>query len=212
MNLLEQAASAWKTILEYRYFFTYGYKKNLYSINLIFSSEDFPHLAGFQYMKDISLPNYTPAKIADRILEGKITFEQIQAAAQYENMIKPRLEALINLKSSLDNEFKLFSFMPNLYPFRTNIKADYIISSHFNIDSFIFIIQATPDGKSKCDFLCCSTFEKGERDYETNQRSRTLLKKERLHMPTNILTTLFDRLSAQQSNSTSSSTDKEGIQ
>ena len=48
------------------------YKKQLYPINLTFSLEDYPHLAGFQYMKDISLPNYSSAKIADRILEGKI--------------------------------------------------------------------------------------------------------------------------------------------
>ena len=27
--------------------FTYGYKNQLYPINLTFSSEDYPHLAGF---------------------------------------------------------------------------------------------------------------------------------------------------------------------
>ena len=89
-------------LTEYRYQFVYGYKKTLYPINLTFSNEDYPHLAGFQYTKDISLPNYSSAKIAERILEGKITFEQIQKAAQYEEMIKPRLEALIRLKHSLD--------------------------------------------------------------------------------------------------------------
>lgn len=72
MDLLQQSAQAWKEITEYRYLFTYGYKKQLYPINLTFSLEDYPHLAGFQYMKDISLPNYSSAKIADRILEGKI--------------------------------------------------------------------------------------------------------------------------------------------
>lgn len=69
MDLLQQSAMAWKNITEYRYLFTYGYKKQLYPINLTFSLEDYPHLAGFQYMKDISLPNYSSAKITDRILE-----------------------------------------------------------------------------------------------------------------------------------------------
>ena len=55
MDLLQQSAQAWKEITEYRYLFTYGYKKHLYPINLTFSLEDYPHLAGFQYMKDISL-------------------------------------------------------------------------------------------------------------------------------------------------------------
>ena len=72
MDLLQQSAQACKEITEHRYLFTYGYKKQLYPINLTFSLEDYPHLAGFQYMKDLSLPNYSSAKIADRILEGKI--------------------------------------------------------------------------------------------------------------------------------------------
>ena len=131
MNLLHQSAKAWKEIIEYRYLFTYGYKKQLYLINLTFSLEDYPHLAGFQYMKDISLPNYSSSKIVDRILEGKILFETVQKATQYDKMIKPRLEALIHLKESLDNEFNLYSYMPKMYPFITNIKADYLISSHF---------------------------------------------------------------------------------
>ena len=144
MNILQQSAFAWKELTEYRYQLVYGYKKTLYPINLTFSYEDYPHLAGFQYLKDISLPNYTSAKIVERILEGKIIFEQIQKAAQYEEKIKPRLEALIHLKNSLDNDFNLYSFMPRMYPFITNIKADYLIASHIAIYSYVFIIHTTP--------------------------------------------------------------------
>ena len=36
MDLLQQAAKAWKEITEYRYLFTYGYKKQLYPIKIIF--------------------------------------------------------------------------------------------------------------------------------------------------------------------------------
>lgn len=199
MDILQQSALAWKELTEYRYQFVYGYKKTLYPINLTFSFEDYPHLASFQYLKDISLPNYTSAKIVDRILEGKIAFEQIQKAAQYEEMVKPRLEALIHLKNSLDNDFNLYSFMPRMYPFITNIKADYLIASHIVIDSYVFIIHTTPNGDAKCDFLCCSAFTKGERDYETNQRKRALLKKECIHIPTNTTTILLDKLNNQSS-------------
>ena len=198
MNLLKQSALAWKEITEYRYLFTYGYKHKLYPINLTFSLEDYPHLAGFQYMKDISLPNYTSARTVNRILEDKIIFAKIQKAAKYGEMIKPRLEAIIHLKNSLDNEFTIYSYMPRMYPFFTSIKADYLISSHIGIDSFVFIIQASQQGESKCDFLCCSTFRKGGRDYEINQRSRTLMKKERIHIPTNTSVILFDRPTLQK--------------
>lgn len=199
MDILKQSALTWKELTEYRYQFIYGYKKTLYPITLTFSNEDYPHLAGFQYMKDISLPNYSSAKIADRILEGKITFEQIQKEAQYEEMIKPRLEALVHLKNSLDNDFNLYSFMSRMYPFITNIKADYLITSHLVIDSYVFIIHTTPKGDAKCDFLCCSAFAKGDRDYETNQRKRALLKKERIHIASNTTTVLLNKLNTESS-------------
>lgn len=197
MGLFQQSAQAWKGITKYRYLFMYGYKNQLYPINLTFSLEDYPHLAGFQYMKDILLPNCSSAKIADRILEGKIPFKKVQKAALYDEMTKPRLEALVCLKESLDNEFNLYSYMPRKYPFITSIKADYLISSHFSVDNFIFIIKVNVQGESKCDFLCCSIFEKGDRDYESNQRSRTLMKQERIHILSNTTDILLDRLSVQ---------------
>lgn len=203
MNLLIQSAQAWKRLTEYRYSIIYGYKKQLYTINLTFAPKDYPHLAGFQYMKDISLPNYSPPRIIDRILENKIPFERIKKAAKYDEMILPRLEALTHIKNSLDSDFTLYSYLPRMYPFVTSMKADYLISSHSEISSFVFIIQATPQGNSKCDFVCCSAFEKGDRDYETNQRSRSLLKKERIHIPSGHSTILLDRLSNQTAKTTS---------
>ena len=80
-------------------------------------------------MKDISIPNYTSAKIIVRILEGKIDFEQIRKAAQYEEMVKPQLEALIHLKNSLDNDFNLYSFMSQMYPSGMNFLDR--LSGHF---------------------------------------------------------------------------------
>lgn len=80
-TLNKDLASAGSFILSQRNI-TYGYKKKLYPLNLTFSPEDYPHLAGFQYMKDISLPNYTSTKIVDRILDGKITFSKIQESDQ----------------------------------------------------------------------------------------------------------------------------------
>lgn len=107
-----------------------------------------------------------------------------------------------NRWDTLDNDFNLYSFMPWMYPFITNIKADYLIASHIVIDSYVFIIHTTPNGDAKCDFLCCSAFTKGERDYETNQRKRALLKKECIHIPTNTTTILLDKLNNQSSQGT----------
>ena len=40
-DLLVLAASAWTELMEYRYCFTYGYRKQLYEICLSFSVQDF---------------------------------------------------------------------------------------------------------------------------------------------------------------------------
>ena len=84
--------------------------------------------------------------------------------------------------------------MPQFYPFVTKIKADYLISSRIEPTAFVFIIRESPYGNAVCDFLCCSTFEESGRDYRANQRSRTLLKKERVHIETQDTVVLYDRL------------------
>lgn len=167
-DIFYRAASVWNELTKYYYLFTYGYKHKLYEINLTFSPEDFPHLAGFQYLKDISLPRYNPEKTVSRILDGTIKLEQIQNSAKYEEMIVPRLKALVRMKDALDNDFILFSYMPGMYPFYTQIKADYLISYHSVFTNFKFIVQANTDGTAKSDYLCCSAFMQGDRDDETN--------------------------------------------
>ena len=51
--------------------------------------------------------------------------------------------------------------------------------------------------------LCCSAFEQGNRNYQANQRPRSLMKKERLHIPSNTSTILLDKLSTQQKDTNS---------
>ena len=121
MDLLQQSAQAWKEITEYRYLFTYGYKKQLYPITLTFSLEDYPHLAGFQYMKDISLPNYSSAKIADRILEGKIQWANAKKIAIRLHFLKSYSFAIDNIELLLVLIIRIilstYKFFPSSYAF-----------------------------------------------------------------------------------------------
>lgn len=197
-NILYRAASVWKKLTEYRYVLTYGYKKDLYPINLTFSMGDFHHLAGFQYLRDISLPKAYYRKTVEMILTQKIKYEQVIKGVYYEEKVKPRLEALARFEEILNNEFLFFTYRADMYPFYTNITADYLISSHLGDISYVFIIKDTASAEMKCDYLCCSTFTKDKRDYEINQQRRTLLKKERVHIPTNTTTILYDKLGSSE--------------
>ncbi len=197
-DIFIEAAHTWNELTSYQYNITYGYKATLRKVNITFSPRHFPHLAGFQYLKDITLPQYPAKQIVTKILEGKIKYTSIIKSMYFEELVKPRLEALILLKNILDNDFSLFSYTPQLYPFRTSIKADFLISSYINSVNFIFIIKSTEVIQQRQNYLCCSAFTKGDRDYEANQRKRTLLKKERIHLPTNTSVVLFDKLNVNQ--------------
>ena len=194
-DLLYEAALVWKDLMQFYYILTYGYKKHLYTINLFFPPEKFPHLAGFHYLKDINLPRFNPSKTLDMILKRKINYSQIQKSSQFERSIKPRLEAIVRLKQTLEQDFTLYSYLPRYYSFHTQIQADYLISSAASPVDFVFIIKSnSSDDLSFCDFVCCSAFTQNTRDYRENQRARTLLKKERIHIFTKESVTLFDRL------------------
>lgn len=110
-DILYRAAEVWKELTEYHYVFTYGYKGELHEIKLTFSPEDFPHLAGVHYLKDIALPRYSPRKTVDMILSGKITYDKVKKGALYQEYVKPRLLALVRLKEILEQEFDLFSYL-----------------------------------------------------------------------------------------------------
>ena len=190
--LLSKAASVWKSISDYQYIFIYGYKKKLYTIKLTFSPSDFPHLAGFQYLKDLTLPRFTPAQTVNRILDGTITQDMVEKGADYEGLVKPRLMALVALENMLDNEFTLYSFEPRFYSFVTSINADYLIASHIDGTSYVFMIR---EGERSIvsDCVCCSTFVKDSRDYEQNQRPFTLLQKTKTNLTDNSILVLYTK-------------------
>ena len=189
-SLLLQAASVWKTILDYQYCFVYGYKKKLYTIMLSFSPADFPHLAGFQYLWDIEIPRFSPARTVDRILDGTITQAMVEKGANYGELVKPRLMALVALEEMLDNDFTLYSFMPRFYSFVTSIRADYLIASHYKNTSYVFMIR---EGERSVisDCVCCSAFVKDSRDYEQNQRSFALLHKSKTNLSSDTTSVLY---------------------
>ncbi|MBQ9611668.1 MAG: hypothetical protein IJV14_03625 [Lachnospiraceae bacterium] len=190
-SLLYKATKEWDSISQYRYSFIYGFKKKLYTILLTFAPEEFYHLAGFQYLSDLSLPRYNARKMIRKILEGEITQDDIEKGADYESLVKPRLQALLILQSILDSPFTLFSFRPDMYSsFRTNISADYLISSMVNGVSYVFLFGGSPRAIIR-ECICRSIFTKGERDYEENQRPYTVLKKTKTDLSTNQETVLF---------------------
>ena len=193
-DLLYGSAATWLDLMEYRYVFTYGYRKKLHRFTLSFYAEDFYHLAGLHYLDDISLPLYNRGKYPRKIFEGRIRYSDIVKSQYFAEYIEPRLKALSRLQDILENDFTLYEYHPELYSFTTTIDANYVIYSNIEAGNFVFFVKVDFDKSVDSNYLCKSIFEMDYHDFRQNQRSRALLKKEKVHIKDGTVSVLFNRL------------------
>lgn len=189
-SMIYQAAVNWKILCGYELRITYGYKCKPHSITIGFEPEQFYHLAGFQYMSDVAnIPHHSTRTVLDSVLNGKITQEMVESAERYAERVLPRLYAICSMDTSLENDFKLYSFKPQYYSFHTFLKGDYLISFQEKDISFVFLVK---DSVVNDDiYNCLSAFVKGECDYAQNQRSFVILKKELHDKATDTWSTIY---------------------
>lgn len=175
MDLLYQAAMAWRELTAYTYRITYGKNKTLHTITLKFRTDEFYHLAGFQYTKDIVLPvRFSRPKTLDVILSGKITEKHIAKSENYP-MITERLTAITQLKSALETAFTVYQFNAKVLPFYTNITAQNLISAQCGDVVFLFTdSNASGEAFSKSVFL-----KHPDHDFSINQKALAIFRVER---------------------------------
>jgi len=191
VDILKQAAKSWLKISEYSYVITYGKSQKLHTIEIVFDRLDFYHLAGFQYLQDLKLPTVPQSKIIGAILDNKINGEYIKKGKKYFALVESRLSALINLEYSLDNDFRMFKYRPDVYPFYTAITtAEYLIEGKTPDNSLFFFTI-----KSDKVYNGMSIFMKDKnKDFSFNQKSLSILKKEKINLVTSNRFVLFDKL------------------
>jgi len=193
MNLLKKAAKAWRDLYSIKYDITYGRKRKLYDINISFGKSDFFHLAGFQYLKDIRFPNIPPNLYVEYILRNEIKGELIEKGEHYEEMVKSRLLAIIDLQEALDNNLNLYAYNRSNYAFHTFIEANnFILSNSKNDDIFVFLV------KNENRYVCSSIFMKRDRDYSENQSPLSILRIIKTNLKTQEQTVFMDKLSKQE--------------
>ncbi len=175
-DLLIQAAKAWKELLNIQYNLTYGRKRNLFHVSLIFQPEEFYHVAGFNHLNDIVFPiRFSHTKALDVIIDGRLTLDFISKSEQYEMTVKPRLEAIIRLQALLDGDFVTYIYNQKVVPFYSRIEAKYLITNKSGDIVFMF----TDEYEEPPYFYTRSAFMMGERDFRKNQKPITLLTKEK---------------------------------
>jgi len=193
MDLLKKAAKAWRDLYNVKYSITYGRKGKLYDINITFKRSDFHHLAGFQYLKDLKLPAIPQNRYVEAILKNDITGKTVIKGENYDEMVKIRLLAIIDLQEALDKSVELYNFNPSNCPFHTNIAANNLVfgNSESN-DIFVFLVE------HEDRYVCSSIFLKENRDFTENQIPLSILRIVKTNLNTQEQTVFIDKLSEQQ--------------
>lgn len=163
MDRISECASSFKKLCDVSYRFIVSFQRKTREINLDFRETDFFHLAGFQYLSDLTIPRNRKT-ILYNILEKKcITDKVLQKSKHFYNYnsevdIKSRIEELQFLEDYLDtdNMIKIFSVKDDIY-LNSKIDAEYIIESRLknrHISVYIFLARR----KENVDFYCVKSF------------------------------------------------------
>ena len=195
MDLLKKCALSFQKLLEYEYHFVIGRKGQLREFRLGFDMADFHHLAGLHKLKDIAqIQQGMREKIFEKILQGDISMRLLEKSSYYSQM-EGRILPLTGLERFLDDNQMIFRYNEKIRKFSV-IKADYLLEGNANlIPSYLFLGARKEDEKEQ---MCRTFFRIEDKDYTEGQPKYTLLKKEKVHLPTGNMVTQFDKLSVKE--------------
>ena len=190
MDGLLACAKAFEKLLDIKYHIVIGRKGKTVDLTVTFEAVDFHHLAGLHKLHDLRLSRASREKVFYQILSGDITLDDIKKSRYFCN-IQKRLEPFCKIESFFDQNNLIFRYNKKLQAFSL-IEAEYLLSTPYeHTDVYIFLDQKDNAGT----FFCRSFFPKEEKDYTKGQAVYTLLKKEKIHILTDVVETQYDRLS-----------------
>lgn len=192
MDILQECAVAFQTLLSYEYHFVIGRKGQTREFYLNFDKADFHHLAGLHKLRDIAqIQHGMREKVFSQILDGRITLSLLEKSAYYDQM-SGRILPLIKLEQMLDDNQLIFRYNEKAHKFSL-IKADYLLEGQANdIASFLFLGKRSDNEEKQ---MCRTFFRIEDKDYTQGQPQYTLLKKEKKYLPSGTITLQYDRLS-----------------
>ena len=187
MGLFLDAANAWNDLHNIRYILDIARRGKLTRIDLSFLDEDFPHLAGMQYARDVDFgirkAEYYGERLIPALLNKRLDDVKIEESRNWDK-ISGRLTAVVNLQNTLDNEFSIVSFNKSKVRVFSQIEAKFAIKSTVS-ENVYFVFLDERSGR----YYCKSAFRKEFTDYMENQSPMRVLQK--IKIIDNITHTLF---------------------
>lgn len=194
MDLLQECAKSFASLLPFQYHIIAGRKGKTLDFTISFDQADFHHLSGLHKLTDnVRFLTGKRAIIMQEILSGKLTIAQARQSAFFPQM-EPRLKPLSHLEQFLDSNEIIFRYNSKTHIFSV-IQADYLLQNDFEGQP-VYLFLAQRAGEST--HVCRTFFPKAEKDYAQGQPRYTLLKKEKINRNTGEIILQFDRFSSKE--------------
>ena len=183
-NILD-AQKAFSKLFDIEYQFVLGRKDKTISLTIEFQKYHFFHLAGLQYLKDLSRLFIPAEGVYNQIESGQLPVSYIESSNNYD-YIKGRVEYLPTLEYIFDSNDTIFKYNPELQAFSV-IEADFLLRNEINkVPIFVFLSK---DKNKK--YFCKTFFPQGKKDYTERQTKWTVLFKKKIVKSTNTETVLY---------------------
>lgn len=185
MDLLTSAIKQYSSILDKKITLTLGKGKNKFFVDLIFTKNEFFHMAGFHKLSGIHQLRTTHKSrkfnesVFDKVLSGEINQSLLEDSDSYA-IIKDRLEIISSLSSILENKSLVIKKI-HYDRSGSRIPWDYLMHFPFNGSTgYIFFSSNKKENSSKDRALlsCISTFTDNSGKYGLDQKKFTVLKVE----------------------------------
>ena len=185
-----QAAKSYANLLDVEYQIVLGKKNKNIAISIIFDEVHFFHLAGLQYLKDLSgILSESRDQIFRRILRGSLQKQLFESSKSYAE-IADRIEYLSYLEQIMDSNETVFKYNSRLDVFSA-VQADFLMKNEIQARNvFTFLSKNASTGK----YFCRSFFPQTDRDYSEGQTRWTLLYKKKIWKSTGQENVLYDRM------------------
>ena len=183
-NILD-AQKAFSKLFDIEYQFVLGRKDKTVSLTIEFQKYHFFHLAGLQYLKDLSRLFIPAEGVYNQIESGQLPVSYIESSNNYD-YIKGRVEYLPTLEYIFDSNDTIFKYNPELQAFSV-IEADFLLRNEINkVPIFVFLSK---DKNKK--YFCKTFFPQGKKNYTERQTKWTVLFKKKIVKSTNTETVLY---------------------
>lgn len=173
MGIFLDAARAWDELCKISYSIVLGHRGSLHTLHLTFEPQDFPHIVGMQYAKDVDFglrpAEYYGTKLLGAVLSGKLDERRICNSRAW-SRIEGRLTAIVNLRQTLSGAFDIAKFNPRKVYGSCNINAEYVIKNRLSGETF-FVFLDSENGR----YYCKSAFRSEHLDYMRFQTQMKVL-------------------------------------